>query len=159
MKIQVVAMDWKWLFIYPDQKVASVNYVQFPVNKPVEFEITANGPMNSFWIPQLGSQIYAMAGMSTHVNLEASSVGDYRGASANISGRGFAGMTFAARASSNTEFNAWLNGAQSSSTKLDKASYHALAKPSENVQPRTYASVTPGLYDTILARVFNYRRR
>jgi cytochrome o ubiquinol oxidase subunit 2 len=144
-------MDWKWLFIYPDQNVASVNYVQFPVNRPVEFEITSNGPMNSFWIPQLGSQIYAMAGMSTHLNLEADTVGDYRGSSANISGRGFAGMTFTARASSNTEFDAWLNGTQSATDRLDKSSFKLLAKPTENVQPFTYASVTPGLYDKILA--------
>jgi cytochrome o ubiquinol oxidase subunit 2 len=151
MKIQVIALDWKWLFIYPDQNIASVNYVQIPVNQPVEFEITSNGAMNSFWIPQLGSQIYAMAGMSTHVNLEADSVGDYRGSSSNISGRGFAGMTFTARASTNTEFDAWLSGAQSASGNLDKASFTALAKPSENVPPKTYASVTPNLYNKVLA--------
>jgi cytochrome o ubiquinol oxidase subunit 2 len=150
MKIQVVALDWKWLFIYPEQNIASVNYVQFPVNKPVEFEITSNGPMNSFWIPQLGSQIYAMAGMSTHLNLEASSVGNYRGSSSNISGKGFAGMTFTARASTNAEFNSWLAGTQSTSTKLSKESFDTLAKPSENVPPATYASVTPDLYNKIL---------
>lgn len=150
MKIQVVALDWKWLFIYPEQGVATVNYVQFPVDQPVQFEITSNGPMNSFWIPQLGSQIYAMAGMSTHLNLEADSVGDYRGASANISGKGFAGMDFTARASSNAEFSDWLAGAQSSSSKLDADSFKTLAKPSENNPPATYAAVAPGLYNRVL---------
>ncbi|HYH36064.1 MAG TPA: ubiquinol oxidase subunit II [Candidatus Saccharimonadales bacterium] len=152
LKIQVVALDWKWLFIYPEQKIASVNYVQFPVDKPVQFEITSNGPMNSFWIPQLGGQIYAMAGMSTHLNLEADQVGDYRGSSANISGKGFAGMTFTARASSGTEFNSWVIGAQSSASRLDMNSYEVLAKPSENYPPAIYASAEPGLYNKIQAR-------
>jgi cytochrome o ubiquinol oxidase subunit II len=150
MKIQVVALDWKWLFIYPQQGVASVNYVQFPVDKPVQFEITSNGPMNSFWIPQLGSQIYAMAGMSTHLNLEASQVGNYRGSSANISGKGFAGMDFTARASSSNEFDAWLAGVQSKSSRLDMSSFRILAKPSENYPPTTYASAAPGLYNKVL---------
>jgi cytochrome o ubiquinol oxidase subunit 2 len=150
LKVQVVALDWKWLFIYPEQGIASVNYMEFPVDKPVQFEITSNGPMNSFWIPQLGSQIYAMAGMSTHLNLEADTMGDYRGSSANISGKGFAGMTFTARASSNTEFAAWVGGVQSSSSKLDMTSFKALAKPSENNPPTTYAAAAPGLYNKIL---------
>jgi cytochrome o ubiquinol oxidase subunit 2 len=152
LKIQVVALDWKWLFIYPEQKIASVNYVQFPVGQPVQFEITSNGPMNSFWIPQLGSQIYAMAGMSTHLNLEATSVGDYRGSSANISGKGFAGMTFTARASSNSEFNEWVAGTQSNSTRLDMKDFKTLAKPSENYPATAYASVTPGLYSKVQAQ-------
>ena len=149
LKIQVVALDWKWLFIYPEQGVASVNYVQFPVDQPVQFEITSNGPMNSFWIPQLGSQIYAMAGMSTHLNLEANQAGNYRGSSANISGKGFAGMDFTARASSNTEFNDWVAGTQSASSKLNMSSFKVLAEPSENNPPATYASAERGLYNKI----------
>lgn len=150
MKIQVVALDWKWLFIYPDQNIASVNYVQFPVDRPVEFEITSNGPMNSFWIPQLGSQIYAMAGMSTHLNLEANTPGDYRGSSANISGKGFAGMRFTAHASSESDFNTWMSGIQEASKPLSMDSYHALAAPSENNPAAYYASVAPGLYSKVL---------
>ncbi len=152
LKIQVVALDWKWLFIYPEQRVASVNYVQFPVDQPVQFEITSNGPMNSFWIPQLGSQIYAMAGMSTHLNLEANTIGDYRGSSANLSGDGFAGMTFTARASSTTEFDAWVAGTQSASSVLDMSSFKILAKPSQNNPATTYASVAPGLYNRVQAQ-------
>lgn len=150
MKIQVVALDWKWLFIYPQQGIASVNYVQFPVGRPVQFEITSSGPMNSFWIPQLGSQIYAMAGMSTHLNLEADSVGDYRGSSANISGKGFAGMNFTAHVGSESDFNAWVSGVQHSSSSLSMSSYQALALPSENDPAAYYALATPGLYNRIL---------
>lgn len=152
LKIQVVALDWKWLFIYPEQRVASVNYVQIPVDRPVQFEITSNGPMNSFWIPQLGSQIYAMAGMSTRLNLEADTAGDYRGSSANLSGQGFAGMTFTARAGSDAELDAWLAGTQSSNTRLDMQSFKTLAQPSKNNPVTTYASVSPGLYNNIQAQ-------
>jgi cytochrome o ubiquinol oxidase subunit II len=152
LKIQVVALDWKWLFIYPEQRIASLNYVQFPVDRPVQFEITSNGPMNSFWIPQLGGQIYAMAGMSTHLNLAANSIGDYRGSSANLSGAGFADMTFTARASSGQEFDAWVAGAKSTSAKMNMNTFKTLAKPSENNPAGMYASVTPGLYEGVLAQ-------
>jgi cytochrome o ubiquinol oxidase subunit 2 len=151
LQIQVIALDWKWLFIYPDQHIATVNFVQFPVDQPVEFEITSNGPMNSFWIPQLGSQIYAMAGMSTHLNLEATSIGNYRGSSANISGKGFAGMDFTARASSQAEYDAWLDGAQSLSSRLDVPVFKNLAKPSENNPPATYSPAQNGLYNRVVA--------
>jgi cytochrome o ubiquinol oxidase subunit 2 len=151
MQIQVVALDWKWLFIYPQQGIASVNYVQFPVGQPVQFEITSNGPMNSFWIPQLGSQIYAMAGMSTHLNLVADSMGDYRGSSANISGKGFAGMDFTAHAGSETEFENWVSETRFASPRLSMASYNALARPSENNPQVFYALAAPGLYNRILA--------
>jgi cytochrome o ubiquinol oxidase subunit 2 len=150
MKIQVVALDWKWLFIYPEQRIATVNYVQFPINRPVQFEITSNGPMNSFWIPQLGSQIYAMAGMSTHLNLEANAPGDYRGSSANISGKGFAGMVFTARASSEPAFNSWVAGVRQSNPTLGTTSFNALARPSQNNPPAYYASASPDLYNRIL---------
>ncbi len=134
LKIQVVALQWKWLFIYPEQEVASVNYFKMPVGTPVEFDITADAPMNSFWIPQLGGQIYAMSGMSTELNLVADEVGDYRGSSANLSGRGFAGMKFTASASSQTEFNSWVNSIKSDSNHKDLAidEYKKLALPSEN---------------------------
>ncbi len=127
--IQVVALQWKWLFIYPEQNIATVNLVQFPEDTPLNFEITADAPMNSFWIPQLGGQMYAMNGMKTKLHLEASEVGDYRGLSANISGEGFAGMTFIARASSRSDFDAWVETAKFYGNDLD---YEELAKPSKN---------------------------
>jgi cytochrome o ubiquinol oxidase subunit II len=107
----VVALQWKWLFIYPEQGVASVNEVALPQNMPVRFEITADAPMNSFWIPQLGGQIYAMSGMSTELNLIADKVGDYNGVSANISGEGFADMHFKAKAMTTADFAAWVQQA------------------------------------------------
>ena len=117
LTIQAVALDWKWLFIYPEQGIATVNYIEFPEKTPLHFEITADAPMNSFWIPQLGGQIYAMPAMKTELFLIANEVGSYRGSSANISGKGFAGMSFTAKASTEEEFNAWVQNARGSGSK------------------------------------------
>jgi cytochrome o ubiquinol oxidase subunit 2 len=106
MTIQVVALQWKWLFIYPQQNIATLNYVQFPEKTSVHFDLTADGLMNSFWIPQLGGQMYAMAGMSTELNLMANDVGEYSGSAAEINGKGFAGMRFVAESSSKSDFDA-----------------------------------------------------
>lgn len=152
LTIQVIAMDWKWLFIYPDQNIASLNYVQFPKATPVKFEITSDAPMNSFWIPQLGGQIYAMSGMSTHLNLMADNTGLYRGSSANISGRGFAGMNFYARSSTDAEFDKWVTRAKESPNELYWHQYLALSKPSQNNLPKLYSKVDPSLYDTIVMK-------
>ncbi|MGC1177035.1 MAG: ubiquinol oxidase subunit II [Candidatus Saccharimonadales bacterium] len=152
MTIQVVALNWKWLFIYPRQGVASVNEVHLPVNQPVTFEITADAPMNSFWIPQLGGQIYAMPGMSTRLNLMATKAGAYKGSSANLSGKGFAGMKFTAIASSQTDLKLWLASAQRSSSALDAAAYHRLAQPSENNKPTLYSSAESALYDRVVMK-------
>jgi cytochrome o ubiquinol oxidase subunit 2 len=151
MKIQVVSLDWKWLFIYPEQQIATVNFVQFPTGTPVDFEITSDSVMNSFWIPQLGSQIYSMPGMSTHVHLAADKNGDYRGSSANISGEGFAGMKFVARASSQASFDAWAKSLQEAPV-LDGGNYATLAQPSKNEPPAFYALGDKNLYGTILSK-------
>lgn len=156
MKIQVVSLDWKWLFIYPEQKIASVNYVQFPAGTQVDFEITSDSVMNSFWIPALGSQIYSMPGMSTHVHLMADRPGEYRGSSANISGEGFAGMKFIARASSQQDFAAWVQTAAKSSNRLTDASYEALARPSKNNPRALYALTEPDLYGTIVMKYMGH---
>ena len=152
MTIQVVAMDWKWLFIYPQQHIASVNLVQFPTNTPVDFEITSDSVMNSFWIPQLGGQIYAMPGMSTNLNLMANQQGDYRGLSANISGAGFAGMNFVARSSSDQSFNSWVSALQEAHSRLSLPAYNQLDQPSQNNPVSYYTSPQTGLYGTILAK-------
>lgn len=152
MEVQVVALPWKWLFIYPDKNIASVNFVELPVNRQVDFNITSDAPMNSFWIPQLGGQIYAMAGMSTHLHLMADTPGDYRGVSANISGRGFAGMTFTARAVSQANFDKWLASAAVGAKQLDQSAYDQLAQPSENNPVTYYSAVQPGLYDKLLLK-------
>ena len=150
--IQVVAMDWKWLFIYPQQNIASVNFVQLPVNTPVRFFITADAPMNSFQIPQLAGQIYAMPGMQTELNVMGTENGDYPGISANYSGVGFAGMTFTARVSSQADFDAWVKKTQQSQQKLSSAVYDELAKPSENNPVAFYAPVSHDLFSNIIMK-------
>lgn len=149
LTIQVVALDWKWLFIYPQQHIATVNYVRFPAGTPLNFQITAEAPMNSFWIPQLGGQIYAMSGMTTHLHLMADQVGTFNGSSANISGKGFAGMRFTAEATADADFAHWVQLAQQSPKRLTLEEYAQLAKPSENNPHTLYAAPVDGLYDTI----------
>jgi cytochrome o ubiquinol oxidase subunit 2 len=152
MTIQVVALDWKWLFIYPEQHVASVNFVQLPVGTPVKFQITSDAPMNSLWIPQLGGQIYAMPGMATQLNLIADRAGDYHGSSANISGKGFARMDFTARAGSESDFNNWVNAARRSSDTLDHQAYDRLARPSQDNPVTYYSDPESDLFDQVLLK-------
>jgi cytochrome o ubiquinol oxidase subunit 2 len=145
--IQVIALDWKWLFIYPDQHIATVNFIQFPQGTPINFVITSDAPMNSFWIPQLGGQIYAMPGMSTRLSLLADQLGDFHGSSANISGRGFAQMRFIARSSTELDFENWVKSAQSGPASLDQNSYNELLKPTVNDPVRSYRLADSNLYD------------
>jgi cytochrome o ubiquinol oxidase subunit 2 len=150
LTIQVVALQWKWLFIYPEQNVATVNYVQFPVDTPVHFQITADAPMNSFWIPQLGGQIYAMTGMSTSLNLQANEEGRYRGSSANISGEGFAGMRFMAQATSQNEFDLWSKTTYATQQPLNLDIYKQLASPSSDQPVSSYHLEDPQLYNEVI---------
>jgi cytochrome o ubiquinol oxidase subunit II len=147
LNVQVVALDWKWLFIYPEQHVASVNMLEVPVGTPVRFSITSDTVMNSFWIPSLGGQIYAMPGMSTQLNLMASKAGDYHGSPANISGKGFSDMTFTTRAVSNSDFSNWVQATSQSKQKLDLAAYNNLAKPGTLKTPMYYSAPQSGLYN------------
>jgi len=150
LRVQVASLDWKWLFIYPDEGVASVNYLTIPVGTPVSFELTSSSVMNSFFVPQLGSQIYTMPGMITHLNLQADQLGSYRGMSAQFSGDGFADMYFNVEAVAPEKFSAWTDAVRSAGLRLDARSYAYLAKPSTAVTtPFTYGSVTPGLFDSI----------
>jgi cytochrome o ubiquinol oxidase subunit II len=148
--IQAVAMDWKWLFIYPDYGVASVNEIAFPANVPVHFEITSDSVMNAFFIPQLGSQIYAMAGMDTQLNLIANEPGSYAGLSSNYSGEGFSDMHFTAIATSQQGFTDWVNKAKASQVSLDGQAFHTLTQPSEKVPVSYYTNVTPGLFNSVI---------
>lgn len=150
--IQVVALQWKWLFIYPEQNIATVNFVQFPENTPLNFEITADAPMNSFWIPELGSQIYAMAGMRSKLHLIAHDTGSFRGASANLSGQGFAGMEFIAKASSEADFNQWVESVKKSTQSLSLNEYQELVKPSEYNPAAFYILKEENLYDQIVMK-------
>ena len=150
--IQVVALQWKWLFIYPEENIATVNYIHIPVDTPINFQITADAPMNSFWIPQLGGQIYAMPAMVSKLHLIANQEGNYRGLSANISGTGFAGMTFTAYATSEEAYGRWVSMARSSGTALDKNSYRALVPPTQNVPESTYVLKDNDLFNEIVKK-------
>jgi cytochrome o ubiquinol oxidase subunit 2 len=150
LRVDVVALDWKWLFIYPDQGVAAVNELVIPAGTPVEFRLTSATVMNSFFVPQLGSQIYTMGGMTTHLNLLADNPGEYPGFSANFSGDGFSWMRFVVRSMPAGDFNAWLEQARGAGPALDNAAYGELAKPSKAVPPTTYRSVEPKLFERIL---------
>jgi cytochrome o ubiquinol oxidase subunit 2 len=152
VNVQVVALQWKWLFIYPDLGVASVNLLEIPEKTPINFTITSDAPMNSFWIPSLGGQVYAMSGMSTKLHLIADNTGDYRGSSANISGKGFADMKFTARSSSAADFSAWLGRVRRTSTALDQSSYDALALPASLDKPAYYVVKDTDLYDRIVMK-------
>lgn len=138
--VQVVALPWKWLFIYPEEGVASVNEVAIPVGRPIEFQITADAPMNSFWIPALGGQMYAMTGMTTILHLIASEPGEYAGASANYSGEGFAQMQFTAHAMNDAGFDAWVANARQS-PMLTPEDYAVLRQPSDAGPVRYYGMV------------------
>jgi cytochrome o ubiquinol oxidase subunit 2 len=147
--IQAVALQWKWLFIYPEQGIATLNFVQFPEKTPVRFEITADAPMNSFWIPALGGQIYAMPGMKTALHLIADEEGVYRGSSANISGKGFAGMSFQARSLSDEGFTSWVKSVKKGSGALE---YKALVPPSQYQPPASYVLREKDLFNQILMK-------
>jgi cytochrome o ubiquinol oxidase subunit 2 len=151
LKVQVVALDWKWLFIYPEQSVASVNLLMIPVATPVSFELTSSGVMNSFFVPQLGSQIYTMANMVTRLNLKADHPGKYRGFSAQFSGDGFADMYFTTDAVPAERFEQWVAATRNTGTALNAQSYIDLAKPSKAVRPFTYREVAPDLFSHILS--------
>lgn len=152
LTVQVVALEWKWLFIYPEQGIATVNHLQIPEDTPINFEITADAPMNSFWIPKLGGQIYAMAGMTTKLHLMANDKGEYPGSSANISGEGFADMQFITKVTSEQEFSDWAKGVGRGNVQLDRDSYNALAEPSRDHPHTFYSSVSGDLYDTVIMK-------
>lgn len=150
LTIQVVALRWKWLFLYPEQGVASVNAVQLPKDRPVIFELTADAaPMSSFWIPNLGGQLYAMTGHVNRLNLMPRTIGQYDGRSAEINGAGFSGMTFKANVSTPDEFNNWVLQNRQNSPAMDKAMYANLMKPSEYMPETQYGDYPGDLYSSI----------
>lgn len=150
LEVQVVALDWKWLFFYPEYGIATVNELAAPVNRPIAFRITSASVMNSFYIPALAGQIYAMPGMETKLHAVINKPGDFAGFSANYSGAGFSGMRFRFHGLSDADFGKWVAGVKSAKTPLDRATYLKLERPSENTPVQHYASVEPGLYDAAL---------
>lgn len=150
LEVDVVAMDWKWLFFYPQYGVATVNQLALPVDRPIAFKITATSIMNSFYIPALAGQIYAMPGMQTQLHAVLNKPGQYQGFSANYSGRGFAGMHFKTYGFDSAGFDRWISDVRGSELKLTNANYLKLEQPSENVKPMAFSTFAPGLYDRIL---------
>ncbi len=150
LEVDVVALDWKWLFIYPDYGVAVVNELAAPVDRPINFHITASSVMNSFYVPALAGQIYAMPGMETSLHAVINREGTYKGFSANYSGAGFSGMHFAFEGLSNDGFDAWIAKAKASGNTLGRSDYLELERPSENVPVRRYASVDGDLFKAVL---------
>lgn len=156
VNVQVVALQWKWLFIYPELGIASVNELRIPEKTPINFEVAADAPMSAFWIPELGSQIYAMNGMTSRLSLEANKAGVYRGTNTNISGEGYAEMNFETIASSQAEFDQWAKNLQSSTNHLTWKKYEALAEPSRKQPIIYYMLHETYLYDRILAKYMDH---
>ncbi|WP_297449048.1 ubiquinol oxidase subunit II [Ferrovum sp.] len=151
LEVQVVAMDWKWLFIYPEWHIATVNRLVIPAGVPVHFSLTSDAVMSSFFIPQLGGQIYAMAGMKTHLHLIADRPGVFQGYNTQFSGQGFSGMTFETVATSREAFRQWAHQVETGGQVLDRAAFASLEKPSINEAPHLYSLALPHLFDSILS--------
>ena len=153
LTIQVVAIDWKWLFIYPEQGIATVNFVEFPAQTPIRFELSADGsPMNSFWIPELSGQIYSMAGMATVIHMMADGPGVYPGRAAEINGKGLADMTFTAKSVWQSDFDDWVALVKRSPLKLTGPVYNELVKPSLNHPIQLYSDVESDLFNKIVMK-------
>jgi cytochrome o ubiquinol oxidase subunit 2 len=150
LEVDVVAMDWKWLFFYPQYGIATINQLALPVDRPVDFKITSTSMMNSFFVPALAGQVYAMPGMETQLHAVINKPGKFTGFSANYSGEGFAGMHFNAYGFAPDQFDRWVNDVRGSQLQLTNANYLKLAAPSENVPPMGFASFAPGLFQRIL---------
>jgi cytochrome o ubiquinol oxidase subunit 2 len=152
LEVQTVSLDWKWLFIYPSQGVASVNRLVIPAGTPIHFSLTSASVMNAFFVPQLGSMIYTMNGMTTQLNLQADSPGSFRGLSSHYSGDGFSDMHFDVLALPADRFAAWVEAAHKAGPSLDPTSYQALAKQSLNIAPFTYRAADPALFQQIVTQ-------
>jgi cytochrome o ubiquinol oxidase subunit 2 len=151
LKVEVVSMDWKWLFIYPDQGIATVNQLVVPAGVPVSYRLTSATVWNVFWVPQMGTMIYTMPRMTTRLNLQANRQGVYDGLSGHFSGDGFSGMRFNTRVVPSQQFAAWAAGGHGKGPALDGEAYAELSKPSSYVPPMIFGAVAPGLFDAIVA--------
>ncbi|MDH2328233.1 ubiquinol oxidase subunit II [Cereibacter sp. SYSU M97828] len=150
LRVQVVSMDWKWLFIYPEYGFATVNELAAPVDRPIEFSLTSTSVMNAFYIPAMAGMIYSMPAMETKLNGVFNNEGVYDGFSSHYSGHGFSGMRFKAHALDQAGFDQWVADVRASDTALDRAEYLELEKPSEHVPPTRFGTVDADLYHAIL---------
>lgn len=149
--IQVTNLDWKWMFTYPEQNIATVNYLEIPAGVPVRFQVSSDAPMNSFWVPELGGQIYAMAGMATELYLQADHPGEYQGFGANFTGTGFAHMQFTVDAKPQAEFDQWVTQVKNTTPAMTKEDYEVLRKPSLS-DKKTYSAFPKGLFEEIVMK-------
>ena len=152
LEVQAVSLDWKWLFIYPSRGVASVNQLVVPAGVPIHFSLTSASVMNAFFIPQLGSMIYTMNGMTTQLNLQADTPGTFRGLSSHYSGDGFADMHFDVLALPPEQFAAWIEATRGTGPTLDPGSYAALARQSINIRPFTFRTIESGMFQQIVTQ-------
>ena len=152
VEVEVVSLDWKWLFIYPQEGIASVNELVVPAGVPVHFKLTSASVMSAFFVPQLGSMIYTMNGMTTQLNLMADEPGDFHGLSSHFNGDGFPGMFFTMRAVPSRDYTDWIATARTSGPVLDAAAYRALSQQSMNVKPGTYRAAAAGLFNDVVAQ-------
>ncbi len=152
LDVQVVALRWKWLFIYPEQQVATLNHLPLPVDRPVRFTMTADAPMSAFWIPALGSQVYAMNGMKSQLNLKATELGEYTGYTTNINGEGYATMNFTSKVTSQNDFETWAIAAINSPTDMTMGMYESLAQPKSETDERTYRLANAKLFEMIVQK-------
>ena len=151
VRVEVVSLDWKWLFIYPEQGIATVNQLVVPAGTPVSYKLTSATVWNVFFVPQFGTMIYTMPRMTTRLHLQADRPGVYDGLSAHFSGDGFPGMQFKAQVLPPDQFAVWAQGARGQGQVLDGRAYIELTKPTSYVKPMTYGAVAPGLFDAIVA--------
>jgi cytochrome o ubiquinol oxidase subunit II len=151
LEVEVVSLDWKWLFIYPEQHIASINRLVVPTTVPLHLRVTSATVMNVFFVPRLGSEIYSMSGMATQINLQADQPGTYPGLSANFSGDGFSDMHFTLESVDSEQFNTWVASAATSGEVLDDTAYRSLLRQTSNIQPHTYREVAPGLFNRIVS--------
>ncbi len=150
LRVEVVSLDWKWLFIYPDQGIATVNQLVVPAGTPVSFRLTSATVWNAFFVPQMGTMIYTMPRMATRLNLQADRQGSFEGRSAHFSGDGFPGMEFKVQSLPADQFAMWAQASRGTGAVLDGRGYAELSKPSSYVKPITYGAVAPGLFDAIV---------
>lgn len=149
--IQVTSLDWKWLFNYPDEGIATINYIKIPEDVPVKFQLTSDTAMNSFWVPQLGGQVYSMSGMAMTLFLQADEQGSYFGSGANFNGKDFAQMTFKVDAVTEDDYNAWIEEVKAASPALTMEGYEKLTEPGSS-ETQLFSSFPEGLFDKIVTQ-------
>lgn len=152
VEVQVISLEWKWLFIYPEQGIATVNYMNIPEGTPINLSITSDAPMNSFWVPALAGQVYAMTGMTTKLHLAADTTGSYNGASANLSGDGYAGMRFKVNSLTSTEFEDWVRQSTNADDWLTVTSYNELRQPSKDNKEKTFGLVQGDIFNKVVVK-------